>query len=376
MEDLDVIIFYEHVARELDVACAIKAIAEQHYGLRVEFEHWPSGLSRALRRYRPKIVAMPSAIVMTDWDLLLYDWRKAVYFNLAWEQFLSRGTVKRKMPRDEFVLKYVIHHAWSDKWADSLKAIGVPEKNIFINGNPAYKLYESPYSGFFKVRADLAEQYSLDAGKKWIFFPENFGYAFTPDHQVRTDWLERGISLEEANTMRRLARLTLEETMKWCASIARDHDVELIVRPRPAIPLDDFKNAVQDIIGEVPARLHIIKEESIREWIMASNVVISFYSTSLIEASLAGKISRMLEPYPMPELLHVDWHQHVDRVTTGEQLRRVCPRLRGPLATATSWGPGQELECWRTGTPSGTLRSFLPRSAEVKRKLRRFPREG
>ena len=74
--------------------------------------------------------------------------------------------------------------------------------------------------------------------------------------------------------------------------------------------------AVKEIIDIVPARMHFIKEKSVREWIMASDMVISSLSTSLVEAAIAGKPAYLLEPYPCPEFLQVDWQDYITTIST------------------------------------------------------------
>jgi hypothetical protein len=132
--------------------------------------------------------------------------------------------------------------------------------------------------------------------------------------------------------MRQFAHRSLEKAMKWCVAIASHNDVELIIRPRPATPLEDFKVAMRQIIGPIPERMHCIKHDSVREWIMASDVVISSYSTSLIEAALARKAAFMLEPYCIPQFLHVGWHDYIAHIKTQNECMNVC--VNGSATTA------------------------------------------
>jgi hypothetical protein len=60
----------------------------------------------------------------------------------------------------------------------------------------------------------------------------------------------------------------------------------------------------------------ISKAETVRDWILASDVVVSSYSTSLIEASIAGKPAYIVEPVAWPESLRQDWHQLAPRLTS------------------------------------------------------------
>jgi len=230
MKNIDVLYIYEHVARELDVACAVKCIAEKHFGTRIELAQSPGGLYRVFSKFRPRIVVLPHCYSAKSFSAVFLEWRKSLFVNLSWEQLLSDATRKEKGPDDEFARKHVIHHAWSDSFANFLQDHGVPKDSIFINGQPAYMLYKEPYRRYFKQRLSLANIYNLNMDRKWIFFPENFWRAFHTEKDfdmLESQWFDR----ERAYTMRRFARQTMEATMKWCATIANHNDIEGAANP-------------------------------------------------------------------------------------------------------------------------------------------------
>ena len=372
MQDIDIIYMYEHVARELDVACAVKCIAEQHFGIRIELAQWPSGLPRAFKNFCPRIVVLPYCYNLGTCHLVLLEWRKAILFNLAWEQLLSEATRSEKVPSDEFSRKYVMHHAWSDLFANYLQNKGLTKENIFVNGHPAYMLYEEPYRRYFKQRIVLARDYHLDVNRRWIFLPENFARAFYSDDKIEELVKWDGMNRDQAHAMRQFARLTLKDVMKWCVSIASDNNIELIIRPRPATPLNVFKDAVREVIGVIPERMHFIKDGSIREWIMASDIIISSYSTSLIEAAIAGKIAYMLEPYPIPKFLHVEWHDYITRIETQAEFERGCfsPTAVTNHNQLASWARNSMLA---RGDAIWNLAEFLARLCQGEIKRPPFP---
>jgi surface carbohydrate biosynthesis protein len=371
MQQIDVVYLYEHIARELDVACAIKFIAEQHYGMRVELVQWPSGLPRAFRQFRPRVVVLSYCFTAENFSSILLEWRKSVFFNLGWEQLFCDATREQKTPNDGFARQHVIQHAWSDDFAGYLQEQGIPKENIFVNGHPAYMLYEEPYRRYFKQRFDLASQYALEMNKKWIFFPENFGWAFYSDARME-EWVRAGMNRDSAFAMRQFARLSLEKAMQWCEAIANKNNVELIIRPRPATPLDDFKTAVHQIIGAIPERMRLIKDGSVREWILASDVVISSYSTSLIEAALAGKRSYLLEPFPIPKFLHVDWHDYVPHVKTRDECASVCLEI-SPMRASHQLANWARATMLARGDAIWNLADFLARICGGKISLPAFP---
>lgn len=322
MRTVDVVYLYEHAARELDVACAVTARL-RNAGVGVEIVHWPTGFPVAVTRFRPRLVILPFCYTEDSYEALLAYWREAIFFNLSWEQWFYPGNQKAKTPRGEFALKHVIHHAWSEAYKSFLLKNGLDEKLIFLNGQPAYNLYNEPYSAYFPSRAELASRYGLDNSRRWIFFPENYNWAFYSDAIIQR-FIRGGQSLEDINAMRVYCKRSLQDVLHWFALAVQREKIEVILRPRPSTTIDKFRDAVKDVLPKIPANLHIIQQESIREWILASDVILSSHSTSLIEGAVAGKSVFMLEPHSIPPSLKVEWHDLLRHLTTYEDFLEVC----------------------------------------------------
>lgn len=322
MREVDVVYLYEHAARELDVACAVTARLN-HAGVGVEIVHWPSGFPVAVTRVRPRLVILPFCYTEDSYEALLAYWRESIFFNLAWEQWFYPGNQKAKTPRGEFAVRHVIHHAWSETYRDFLSNNGLAEKNIFLNGQPAYALYDEPYRARFPSRAEMAAHYGLDASRRWVFFPENYNWAFYSEATIQ-QFVRGGQSLEDIDEMREYCKRSLKDVLQWLAFIARNEQVEVILRPRPSTTANEFQTFVKSILPEIPERLHIIQQESVREWIIASDVILSSHSTSLIEGAVADKPVFMVEPHPIPSALKVGWHELLNHLKTCEEIRSVC----------------------------------------------------
>lgn len=58
------------------------------------------------------------------------------------------------------------------------------------------------------------------------------------------------------------------------------------MRPHPSITEDDYKKVFDEIIGYIPKNIYLNKAHSIREWIVASDIVGSSWSTSVWDAFL------------------------------------------------------------------------------------------
>jgi surface carbohydrate biosynthesis protein len=337
MQDIDIAYLYEHASRELDVACAVTARLRKEQGLSVEILHWPHDFAEAVATLRPRLVVLPFCYSERSYLNLLHFWYEVPFFNLTWEQLLYPGNEKAKTPRGEFAIQHVVHHAWSRPYADLLSAQGVPADHIVLNGQPAYQLYDQPYCRFFETRKTLAKRHGLDPGRRWIFFPENYNWAFYSEAML-TRFLADGQTLDDVTEMRDFCNRSLREVLRWCHKAASNGKVEIILRPRPSTTLERFRETVTQVLPEIPTRLRIIQDESVREWILASDAVVSSHSTSLIEAAVAGKSLRILEPFPMPAPLRAVWHQYVERISTEVGFLELCNGAAASRAsTLESW---------------------------------------
>jgi len=322
MKNIDILYLYQHVARELDIACIVSNILKTNYNIKIKISHWRYGLDNLLNKYKPKIVILPFCYNVNDFTSILLKCRKSIFINLAWEQLFSDGTKNVKAPRDYFSHKHVFHQAWGIFFSEYLQQHGVLSENIFVNGNPTYMLYHEPYRKYYNKddRSSLADKHNLDISKKWILFPENYGMAFY-SNSVIEGFSNRGGNKEEVTSMRNYSLKCFEKAFLWCSEVAKNDDrVQFIIRPRPAISLKIFTKKLKQIVDDLPSNFRVIKDGSIREWILASDVIISSYSTSLIEAAVADKSVYMIEPYPLPESLLTEWYEFVDRITSKEAL--------------------------------------------------------
>jgi surface carbohydrate biosynthesis protein len=335
--DPEYLIFVEHVARELDIACLIKYLIEQKNG-RVAIVSLPYFNEREIKKNNLKVVLVPYCIILgPTYQSILPRFSNISIINLAYEQLLATITENMKAPKDEFAKKNVIHHAWSKQYYAFLQKYGVTETNIHINGNLSYALYKEPYKDFFISRDELAKEHNLDPLKKWVFIPENYAAAFWSDAAM-TEKLTLGMDPKDQMEYHDFTVKSLREVIRWCSKLSKSENVEIIFRPRPATSIERMTAFFTDVIPSFPKHLHIIKSHTVREWILASNIVVSSYSTTLIEAAIADKPVAMLSPYPIPDFLYVSWYDMVQKL---DNYASFCQQVSSPDATS-----GNDLKIW------------------------------
>jgi hypothetical protein len=328
----DVLLFIEHAARELDVACILKCLLARHHGITLEMASLHYDLHRALCSRPPRAVAVPFFSFADDANLrrIVQAFPSSRLVNLAYEQLLGAGNASWKKPGDAIARNHVLHLASGDSFQDFLGRHGVAAERAPIVGSLPLALYRSPYRAAVDRRRDeLARRHGLDADIPWIFFPENYSAAFLSDRELR-DRVRRGFPAEQAVAYRDYAERSLTEVARWCYSASRAAVAEIILRPRPGVSFEKFRGFIERRLGPLPQdSLHLIRDATVREWNLAADIVVTSYSSTAVEAALADKPVYLLLPKPPPDCLRTEWLDYAPRIKTCEEFHAL---VRGPLS--------------------------------------------
>lgn len=327
----------EHVDRELDLLCLLRAELRARRGLDMQIMNFYADAPLALNGPAPDVLLMPffyatEDVVMSDY---VKAWPEAVWLNFAWEQVFYPSQALIKRPRDAFARNTVSHIAWSHDFVRYQIENGVRSENNHLVGHGVYGLYDVARRPYFVPRETLAVRYGLDPAKRWVFVPENYRWAFFTDKKLK-NLSARGVETGDLFAMRAYCRASMAELVKWCEALTDTGEAEVIFRPRPATSVEEFSTFMKGVVGDRAPRFHLIKQESAREWVFASDVVVSSFSTVLIEAALAGKPALRAEPYVTPTALRYKWCELVDEATTQAEFVRaamnVSPASTDPLS--------------------------------------------
>ncbi len=331
----------EHVARELDTACAVRAITRRRYGTDTHIHVLASELDSAFERHSPRLIVVPycTSRKAAPWQIF-ERWPDVPILNVACEQLFSQGNRRFRMPKDHFARQGVLHVAAGDFFRNWLMESGVPDDNILLAGSMAYQMYRSPYRRFFESRREtFAETHGLDPSLPWVLLPENFGAAFFSKSHIRQR-VRGGYDRDELAAYVEYARRSFREIAAWCREAAAAEKVELIIRPRPAVARDVFVQAFEEVSGPCRSKnLHFIKDGNVQEWIHASQLVVSSFSTTLLEAAVAGKPAYLLAPIAAPETASSEWHDVAPTVSTQHAFLELVSKAGEAAAD-------DRLECW------------------------------
>jgi surface carbohydrate biosynthesis protein len=310
MRKINVLFLIEHVARELDViTCLVQKLRTQ-FGIDAEVKSYYNDFTYNLETYRPEIVVFPFFYGADNPYAIEYlaRWPETKFLNLAWEQILMEVDYGMKTPRDDSARERVMHICWTQKYFDFLLSKGAKPDHLLLTGNPVMKLYDSPYKNYFKSRADLASLYKIDAGRKWVLFPESYQYVFMSEHRLQELVEEDNADPKLLAEAREYSNRCLNLLFAWANELCAKTDPLFILRPRPSTTPERAMKFMRKAIGAPAGNIAIIKAESAREWILAADHVVSSHSTTLIEAAIAGKPVHLFSPEAIPDALTAEWH--------------------------------------------------------------------
>jgi hypothetical protein len=354
----------EHVDRELDLLCLLGAELKARFGIDLQILNFYADAPLALNGASPDVVLTPFFYATEDVVLKDYvnAWPDATWLNFAWEQVFYPSQALIKRPRDAFTRNNVTHVAWSRDFLDYQVANGVAPERVELIGHGVYALYDKRRRPYFTPRVELARRYGLDPTKRWVFVPENYRWAFFADNKLK-NLGARGVEADDLRAMRDYCRASMTDLIVWCEALTDTGDVEVIFRPRPATSVEEFSAFMKGVIGDRPPRFHLIKQESAREWVLASDASASSFSTVLIEAALAGRAAMRVEPRATPAALRYVWCDLLDEATSKEEFVALARSADASGAVVLrDWAEGFFFPC---GDPVDNLLSMIATAAST-----------
>jgi hypothetical protein len=252
-----------------------------------------------------------------------YWWDNVCIVNLAWEQILSNTNKRANAPLDDYTRTQIEYLSWGSAFREFLSGCGVPAAKITVTGNPNYALLAERYDFLVRDRTTLADTYGLDPYKGWVFIPENYGWAFLSDAQIEIRVRAGAYTAEHALAYRQFQQRTLQALVHWLGAAACVPEIQFILRPRPATPPQRLRDC---FVGGVPANVAILKDGTAREWLLASDLVVSNYSTVLVDAAVAGKPVGLIQAEAFPDFLHADFLDHIPALGSVDAFLEVCRR--------------------------------------------------
>ena len=280
MKKIDIIIFYEHVNREYESVNELKKtlslkgvtsiIIPIHYNKYINLISW-----------KPKLILMPFLYDKNIDIHLTYEklYGKIKVVNLASEQILDSQTILSHLPKDSYSVN-ATHCAWSTKYQDSLLKVGVKKDDIWLIGNP-------------RIDAGLLINSKRDL--KYILIPTSFARTFISDSYINKIRVDKNIYLRRVEH----AKKARDNFFKFIYKLSKVFDEEIyVLRPHPNVNIEHYLKSflIINSIDKLPKNIKIDPSGSIYSALSKTKLVISWFSTTIVESYLFGVKHLVYDP--------------------------------------------------------------------------------
>ncbi|MBR1796586.1 MAG: hypothetical protein IJ757_01010 [Clostridiales bacterium] len=300
----NIVLVYEHKAREMESILLIQYELRRR-GHNVELFHTHELNRKKYIFNSPDVVVTPFLYGNAELDKYVFETfgRIKRICNLQWEQVYN-GTSKqnnKRTPKEN--AKYATHICWGKNSYNRLMANGCI--NAKLTGAPHMDFLKKEFRTWYLSRDTLFEKYGLVRNNKTILFISSFSYLGLSDERMeeikaRADF--------DPYYFRDLTEKSRDIIFSWFEKVLIEQpDVTIVYRPHPGELYDDKIKKMCERFNNMKC----IADESVKQWIVACDVILNWYSTAGVEAYFAGKNNIFLRPVPFPTDMEFEMFESV-----------------------------------------------------------------
>ena len=291
--------FFEHFEREMPI---IKLCREQLEAEAIDVEIQPSllnfpELSIYGQSYHAIIVPSKNRLlgrILQDIDIPIIC--------LNYEQMLSGINNALKAP-DALVKQARYLLAWSDDFGRYLKHNGIDSDAIIYSQRPQNEIaHQYIANDDFEVPARVLE--AKKHFKNIIYLPLTCLQAFKTDAELAR--LAKATAVEKDQLIERKQAVT-GQLKSLYEEIAKAKDSFFILRPHPGVTIEDHQALMSEIGLNKCDNLLITDEGNVYDWFTISDMVISNYSSVLLDAHAVDKAAYLFKTETLPLWMHYEW---------------------------------------------------------------------
>lgn len=291
----NILIAYERKNRELENSVLLKLELEKRGHQCTLAQYFEADKFRGKSIGRPDLLVVPHLYYSksVSRNMLRFGLAKHI-LNMQYEQVLSEKWENLGHHNPKGLATQATHVCWGPATAERMRSVGVPEENAPVVGAVQLDLLRREYlDDIAEMRARLSTLYGLDAKKRWVLFLSSFTYADIAPDRLAMNEAAAGIPLDSFVPIYSNSR---NELLRWFEKVLqKDEDVEFIYRPHP----DELNLNPVNRLKEKFNNLKVIPNGPAKTWIQASDIIFSWYSTTVVESHVLGKPYSILRPYPL-----------------------------------------------------------------------------
>ncbi|MAI33830.1 MAG: hypothetical protein CMM07_19445 [Rhodopirellula sp.] len=293
---MKVLIVYERKNRELETALFLQKKFEK-VGFECDVVQFYWGFGFNLLSSGPDILVVPHLYNGLSVARLIARYgRPRFILNLQYEQVLSDKWERLGHHNPSGTAMNAVHICWGQTTFDRLRDFGVPSENLLTIGAPHLDLLSGVDEAYCaEQKRKLAKAFGIEKAQDWSLFLSSFTYADISEHRLRMNESVAGSDLEDFVEIHSKSR---NEVLAWLEqALNKNPSSILIYRPHP----DELNlDKVYELANKYN-NFRVISFGSAKQWIMAADTILSWYSTTVVESHYLKKHYQILRPFDLPD---------------------------------------------------------------------------
>ena len=308
---MDIHILYEHEEREIYNAYLIKFELEKRgYDVKISRTTEP----RLPFFNAPKLILTPWLFTDMNVDDLKIGYIKRIpkILNLQYEQVMSQMWLD------------VGYHVSSGKamnanflcWGYDRKQVlldnNIPNENIVVIGDIRQDFTKPVFRKFFKTKKQLSEEFDIPEDHEWNLFISSFSFATPTGDSIK--YLNNTIGESNSKKWHEISSRSQKMLLKWIEQFVRENPLnEFIYRPHPSELKETDYSYLQEL-KEKYDNFHFIFKYSVQDWILCSDYINSWISTSIVECYSLNKVCNILRPIKIDEYFDIPFYINAEQI--------------------------------------------------------------
>jgi len=308
---IDFLILYEVKTREYESILILGSLLRCR-GYTVEYLSF-SEISRVdYLRYRRKlrylrnnvkVLLVPSCYHNNELAELYYAavGRTEKVVNLRWEQYF-RNSIMDDPSTGSYLYatdsaKEAFHVCWGKYSYENMIAAGIPKDRLIETGPIHMDILRGEFASYFLNKKELLDKYGLDSNKQTILFISSFANATDRTSYFKyLDSFFDGKYVVNHEAIKREQRSYLL-SLEWFDELLKKYpNINFIYRPHPS---ETITSDLMNLVHKHPS-FKVITDYSVKQWILACDTLVTWVSTSIIEAFFANKSCYIIRPEEFP----------------------------------------------------------------------------
>lgn len=272
------------------------------------------------------ILIIPNCYTAENYHFYRYmtNAKNAIIINLQYEQVLSKNWEEIGYHNPKGDAKKAVTLCWGNNTYQRLLSNGVSEENLKITGAIHLDFLNSKFSSYYLSKNKIAKIFDLDTKKKWVLYIS--GFTVAADNGIVANGLLNSFkeNKDSIQDFIEVSKNSRKITLEWLQKLLEeDENVYLLYRLHPNEIKDKTLSRIEE---KYYGRFICIQNYSIKQWIYVSDIVITWFSTSIVESFYANKNCYILRPIDISKNMDSVIYMDADVISNYTKLKEIVSK--------------------------------------------------